>query len=195
MSWSYFYITSRSCRLRFTDLDKLNLVMVVWFWARVNFLYCPSCLKNDTSLKSGHDWLKNNHLVLLVSINLWHIICHSIWFLLYWLILLRCRLKQSLKPLFHSFQRPPHKLWLIISEKDKMMYLFGQAHCSPHIESVLVNVVILLLSSQMSLAVDRYTKGRDSASTLNVYTFIPSRRPRPRHQNFTERVRAAVLNL
>ena len=55
-----------------------------------------------------------------------------------------------------------------------MMYLFGQAHCSPHIESVLVNVVMLLLSSQMSLAVDRYTKGRDSASTLNVYTFIPS---------------------
>jgi hypothetical protein len=54
------------------------------------------------------------------------------------------------------------------------MYLFGQAHCSPHIESVLVNVVILLLSSQMSWAEDRYTKGRDSASTLNVYTFIPS---------------------
>jgi hypothetical protein len=29
----------------FRDLAKLNLLMVIRFWARANFWYCPSCLK------------------------------------------------------------------------------------------------------------------------------------------------------
>ncbi len=32
----------------FTDLGKLNFLMVVWFWAWANFHHCPSCLKKAT---------------------------------------------------------------------------------------------------------------------------------------------------
>jgi len=36
---------------RFTDLGKLNLVIVVWFWAQANLYFCPSCLKKQCSVQ------------------------------------------------------------------------------------------------------------------------------------------------
>jgi len=35
---------------RFTDLDKLNFPMVVWFKAQANFQYCPSYLQKYCSI-------------------------------------------------------------------------------------------------------------------------------------------------
>jgi len=50
----------------FTDLGKLNLLMVVWFWARANFQYCPAAFKNTARFKRGQKWPENNHLGLLI---------------------------------------------------------------------------------------------------------------------------------
>ena len=36
---------------RFTNLGKLNFLMVVRFQARGNFCYCPAASKNDTHFK------------------------------------------------------------------------------------------------------------------------------------------------
>ncbi len=51
---------------RFTDLDKLNLVMVVWFKAGFDFWYCPSGpKKNYASFRSGQKWHKNTFFASL----------------------------------------------------------------------------------------------------------------------------------
>ncbi len=42
--------------------------MVVWFWAQANFNTAPAASKNDSPFKSGHNWLKNSHLDLLIKI-------------------------------------------------------------------------------------------------------------------------------
>ncbi len=50
----------------FTNLGKLNLLMVVRSWAAANFWNCPSCLKICCSLqKNSEKWLKNNNLATL----------------------------------------------------------------------------------------------------------------------------------
>ncbi len=42
----------------FTDLGKLNLLMVVRFKARANFCYCISCLKKWSSLQRWSNWTR-----------------------------------------------------------------------------------------------------------------------------------------
>ncbi len=51
---------------RFKVLDKLNLCMVVWFYAQVNFNIAPAALKNNAQFKSGQVQLKNNTLVSFI---------------------------------------------------------------------------------------------------------------------------------
>ena len=46
----------------FTDLGKLNLLMVVRFQAQADSRYCPSCLKNEARFESSQNGLKNNNL-------------------------------------------------------------------------------------------------------------------------------------
>ncbi len=38
---------------RFTDLGRLNLLMLAWFLAQANLHYCPSCLYNDAQSESS----------------------------------------------------------------------------------------------------------------------------------------------
>jgi len=52
---------------RFTDLGKLNLFMVVRFYAHANLHYtAPAASKNDAQFKSCHNRPKNNQLASLV---------------------------------------------------------------------------------------------------------------------------------
>jgi len=52
---------------RFADLGKLNIPMVVRFWAQANFQYCSSCLqKSILDSKVIKIDPKNNHLASLI---------------------------------------------------------------------------------------------------------------------------------
>ncbi len=52
---------------RFTDLDKLNVVIVVYsFRLKPIFTTAPAASKNDAHFKSGQNGLKNNHVASLV---------------------------------------------------------------------------------------------------------------------------------
>ncbi len=53
----------------FTDLDKLNLLVVIRFEALANFSFCPSSSRNHAYYKSGQNWLKNIYLATLIWIG------------------------------------------------------------------------------------------------------------------------------
>ncbi len=55
----------------FEALNKLNLLMVVWFHARTNIHFCPAASKNKDRFKSVLKWLKNNHGAPLFYLNPW----------------------------------------------------------------------------------------------------------------------------
>jgi len=69
--WSNSFFKTRLLRFfshfatdRFTDLVKLNLLMVVRF--KQIYTTAPSTYKNNAQLKSDQNWLKNNHLASLI---------------------------------------------------------------------------------------------------------------------------------
>jgi len=51
---------------RFTDLVKLNFLMVFNFRLELIYNTTPAASKNDAWFKSGQNWLENNHLASLI---------------------------------------------------------------------------------------------------------------------------------
>ncbi len=49
-----------------TDLGKLNLLMMVRFYARAIYNTAPAASKNNARFKSGQNRLKHNHITLLI---------------------------------------------------------------------------------------------------------------------------------
>ena len=52
-----------------TQLNQLNLSMIVWFWTRANFRYCHNSPKNTAGFPCGQKCLRKNYLAIVTKVQ------------------------------------------------------------------------------------------------------------------------------